>query len=495
MRLKFSFKKSKIKNLTSNFFIKRDPVAFYLLLFSFGIGLFSFVILSYFYLSLPQQIPLWFSLPWGVYRLAIREYILLIPVASLGLTFLSAFFVNSYLRHNIREVARFIATSTVLASVAFLFSGLSIVYKTVLKNFYLSPWVLDYLVPVLLAFFITKIAVRVVIQYADKLKIIEYPSIRNEPGKVLTKPTPRGGAIAFWLGFATTTSIFLWYSQRAWGLIIGTFITTLVGYLDDRYKLNFLPRLVFLLPLAFIVVILSGFVMFYIPNPFGDPIMLDKFRYTFEFLGDTRSVVLIGSAISFVWFMWMANMISWNNGTDGQFVAITLPLALAIAVLSLRFTDLSYEQKLSAQLAFITAGALLGMFKDTFPPNKIIWGFGATGVGLILAALSITSGTRVATAILVLLVPSIDVAYVIYSRVKQKKSPFHGDRNHLHHKLLDLGWSKRNVAIFYWLVSIIFACLALMLSGKSKLLMLVTASGLILYAAVVIRRYAGKFHK
>lgn len=486
--------KLKTRGVKIPFYLNKDVYTSNIFVASIVLLLLNIVFLAVNFSQMPEQIPLWYSLPWGPYRLSVARYIFLIPFFNLVFLFITGYLCNIFLKNNIKDASKFISSTMLLATVAFTVSSLTIVNKTVLKSFEFSPWVVMYLVPTIIAFVITRIMAGVVIRNAEKLKVMEYPHLRMEPAKILQKPTPRGGAIAFFVGFAVTTAIFLSTSQRAWGLIIGTSITTLTGYLDDRYKLNFLPRLLFLLPFAFIVVILSGFVMMYIPNPFGDPIMLDGLRFSFNLFGD-RSIVIYGALISFVWFMWMANMISWNNGTDGQFVAITIPLTIVIAFLSFRFGSLTYEQQLSAQIAFITLGALLGMVRVTFPPNKLIWGFGATGVGLILASLSILNGTRVATALLVLLVPSIDVIYVLYSRIKAGKNPFMGDRNHLHHKLIDLGWSKKKIAFFYWGVSIAFAALAVLLSGKSKLLALVTVSGLLLYGLVVVRRYAGRLSK
>ena len=70
---------------------------------------------------------------------------------------------------------------------------------------------------------------------------------------------------------------------------------------------------------------------------------------------------------------------------------------------------------------------------------------------------------------MVLGIPFLDAVYTILRRILQKKSPFWGDRGHLHHKLLDLGWSKRRVALFYWVVSVILGLIALNLSSQEKI--------------------------
>ena len=467
---------------------KKDNIAHLIFGISLVLILISTLYIGFYYKYLTQEIPLWFSLPWGIARVSVKNYIFIIPILNFLSLLVSLFLANHYLQYNIKEVARFIAIVSLFCTAILSYSPLDIIKRSSANVFILGTWFDNYLIPFLTAFIISQIAVKLIIKYANKLKIVEYPSLRNEPAQILTKPTPRGGAIAFWVGLAIPCLLFLGTSQRVMGLIAGTFITTLTGYLDDRFKLGVGSRLIIFLPLAILIIILSGFVMLYIPNPFGDTVKLDSLRITFDLLNEERSIIIFAAIAAFVWFLWMANMMSWNNGIDGQFVAISSIAILAIGILSLRFKVLTYEQELSAKIAFITLGAILGLFKDTFPPQKIIWGFGATGVGLILAALSLLSGTRISTAFLVLIIPSIDTLYVIYSRIKNKKSPFKGDRNHLHHKLIDLGWSKRKIAGFYWLITILFSTLSFLSSGKTKVLMTIMISGIVLYLIIVIRR-------
>lgn len=95
------------------------------------------------------------------------------------------------------------------------------------------------------------------------------------------------------------------------------------------------------------------------------------------------------------------------------------------------------------------------------------YGGGSLG-GYMLAVLAILSGGKVATAILVLGVPMMDAAYTIARRLYQKRSPVWADRGHLHHKLIALGWGKRKIALFYWLVSAILGAAALSLNSQQK---------------------------
>ena len=99
---------------------------------------------------------------------------------------------------------------------------------------------------------------------------------------------------------------------------------------------------------------------------------------------------------------------------------------------------------------------------------------GANVLGFALGVLAIIGGAKVATVLLVLAVPILDVAWQIYNRVRHGKSPFAADRGHLHHRLLDLGFSQRAIAIMYYGITAILGVLALVLpSGVYKLIALI----------------------
>jgi UDP-GlcNAc:undecaprenyl-phosphate GlcNAc-1-phosphate transferase len=122
----------------------------------------------------------------------------------------------------------------------------------------------------------------------------------------------------------------------------------------------------------------------------------------------------------------------------------------------------------------------LGYLPFSVFPQKTMPGYGGTSfAGFMLATLAILSTTKVGTALVVLGVPLIDAVYVGTRRILEKKSPFRGDNKHLHHRLLELGWSKRSIALFYWVVTAILGFVALNLNSSQKLItMLVISIGL-----------------
>ncbi len=158
----------------------------------------------------------------------------------------------------------------------------------------------------------------------------------------------------------------------------------------------------------------------------------------------------------------------------------------------MRFAPIDQENLNIATLSAIAAGAIFGLTPYTWYPMKIMWGFGATAVGLVLASTSILSISKVAVASLVLLVPFLDAAVSMIRRVLKRRSPFFGDREHLHHKLLDLGWSKPQVALFYWVITGFLGAIAIASSGKDTILTIVTFAGVIGFSIIVLNLIGSK---
>jgi UDP-GlcNAc:undecaprenyl-phosphate GlcNAc-1-phosphate transferase len=186
------------------------------------------------------------------------------------------------------------------------------------------------------------------------------------------------------------------------------------------------------------------------------------------------------------------NMLNWSKGVDGQMPGIVAISAIVIGVLSLRFSPLDTTSTMVATLSFIIAGGALGFLLFNFYPAKIFPGYGATSIYLLLAVVSILSGAKLATAILVMGVPLTDGAITILRRLLSGKSPFWHDKKHLHHLLLSLGFSQRRIALFYWVISAILGSISLVLSSKGKLfaiiMLVITAGGAILFLHFFIRR-------
>jgi UDP-GlcNAc:undecaprenyl-phosphate GlcNAc-1-phosphate transferase len=112
----------------------------------------------------------------------------------------------------------------------------------------------------------------------------------------------------------------------------------------------------------------------------------------------------------------------------------------------------------------------------------------------MLGVLSILSWGKVGTMALVLAIPLIDAMYTILRRLKNKQSPFRGDAGHFHHRLMEIGWGRRRIAVFYWFVSFLFGCAALLFHQQQKILALSIAVIFLAFFIVLINKIKSRSH-
>jgi len=216
-----------------------------------------------------------------------------------------------------------------------------------------------------------------------------------------------------------------------------------------------------------LIVVGFGIGITYITNPMGGVFRFDSWVIPFYFFGNLHSIVVWADILAVFWIVSLMNIVNWSSGMDGQNAGISTVALAVLGFASLRYDRLSEP---TALLAFICAGAFAGFLVFSAYPQKIMPGFGgATFSGFMIAVLSILSGAKFATAAIILAIPIIDACWVIFRRILSKKNPMQNDRTHLHHYLLDIGWSKRKVAFFYWMVCALLGILSLQVDSKSKL--------------------------
>ena len=324
--------------------------------------------------------------------------------------------------------------------------------------------------PLVLAVILGWLSTGAVIKIYKKLKWLDDPTKQNHPKVVHKYPVPRGGGLAMALTIVGCSLLFLPLDKHLTGILLGTVILAILGTIDDVKNLNPYQRLFWGFAAAGIVVAV-GIGVPYISNPLKAGAIIDLSHPQIQvwFLGKLRTIWILADVMALIWIVGTMNFVNWAKGVDGQLPGIVVIAGIIVGLLSLKFSG-DVTQWPVIVLAFILAGAYLGFLMWNFYPQKIMPGYGGgTLAGYLLAVLAILSGAKVATAILVLGVPIIDAIYSILRRLLAGKSPVWGDRGHLHHKLMDLGWGKRRIAIFYWLVSLILGILALKLNSQYKL--------------------------
>lgn len=324
-----------------------------------------------------------------------------------------------------------------------------------------------FIIPFIVASLISLIITPLTIFLYKKLRWLDDPKINKHPKVIHKYPVPRGGGIPIYIAVFTASLIFLPFDKHIKGILLGGLLIFITGILDDRFDLNPYLRLIIGF-LAAVCVVGSGIGIAFITNPFGGIIKLDQPQIPFYFLGKVRTIWVLADIFALLWIVWCMNFVNWSKGIDGQLPGIIVIAGITIGLFSLRFSA-DITQWPVIILALITAGAYLGFLPWNFYPQKIMPGYGAGALaGYLLAVLTILSTTKVGTGIMVLAIPMIDAFYIILTRIRGGRSPVWGDRNHFHHKLLALGWGKRRIALFYWLISAFFGILALILNSQTK---------------------------
>jgi UDP-GlcNAc:undecaprenyl-phosphate/decaprenyl-phosphate GlcNAc-1-phosphate transferase len=328
----------------------------------------------------------------------------------------------------------------------------------------------------ILAAILSVIITPLVKRLAIKTGILDIP---DSPRRIHKKPVPMLGGLGAFLAFLLSILVYLKFGTVDFNIvpvnffiaiISGAIILMIGGVLDDKFHLP--PKILWLFPaLASLVIVYSGIGVGIksLSNPFGGQISLDF------------SILSVPFSAIFIW-LWMMGMIfttKFLDGLDGLCAGISLIGGLTLFALSLLP---HINQPITATLAIIFSGALFGYLFFSFNPASIFLGeAGSTFLGFMLGVLSIILGGKIATALLVMGIPILDVAWVIIRRLWYRTSPFQADRKHLHFRLLDLGFSQRQTVGILWAISLIFGFTAVFLQSFGKLIAL-----LILFAVMLI---------
>ncbi len=336
--------------------------------------------------------------------------------------------------------------------------------------------------PFLIALAITTVLTFLAIPLGKKFGLLDDPKLHKHPAIIHAKPIPRGGGLPIFFGALLTSFIFIPMSQTFFAIFSAAFLVMAIGIVDDKLNAqskDISPYFRTLVQVfAAIIVVASGVTIHFITNPVSIGVMhLNAFAIHLPFLSIT---LYLSDLLSILWLVWIMNMLNWSKGVDGQMPGIVAISAIVIGILSLKLNPAGHGGYFDAQLSFIIAGTAIGFLFFNFYPAKIFPGFGATSLYLLLGVASILSSAKLATAILVMGVPLVDFVFTIIRRILSRKSPFQGDKKHLHHILLKLGYNQRQIALFYWSISGILGMLSLLLESRSKLfaiIMVVAVTG------------------
>lgn len=294
------------------------------------------------------------------------------------------------------------------------------------------------------------------------LGAVDKPKARGVSQRLL----PRLGGVAIYAAFVSTIAIFLRRPDfDMWGIIIGSTIIMLVGVIDDiftlRPKAKFLGQL-----LAAAVLPLYGIQANWFTNPFGGMIYLGAW----------------GIPLTILWVVAICNAMNFIDGLDGLAAGIASIASVTLLVVAVRLGQVPV-----IMLTLILAGSTLGFLPYNFNPAKMIMGdSGAMFLGYILAAVSVQGTLKSATALAVFIplvalgLPIMDTTVVIIKRLFNHRPVTEADRNHLHHRLLDMGLSQKQAVAVLYSVSGFCGVSALALTEAKPLDGLLIVVGLVL---------------
>ena len=282
-------------------------------------------------------------------------------------------------------------------------------------------------------------------------------------------PVPKLGGIPILVAYLAGIAIIYWQippsgddALRLRGVILGSLIVFAGGVIDDFRELS--PWLQFAIQFVGAAVAISHTIFIEVfTNPVtGEAIWIES-----------RLLVIV---ITLVWMVGITNTVNWLDGLDGLAAGVGTIAALLFAWHSLRL-----GQEAVAAFPLALAGALLGFLPFNFAPARIFLGTaGAYVLGYNLATMSILSPAKIATALLVLAVPILDGIWRVVDRLRRGRSPFQGDRGHLHFRLADEGVPTRLIVLGYYAFSLAFGLVAIFAPGLFKLAFLLLLGALVL---------------
>ncbi len=273
---------------------------------------------------------------------------------------------------------------------------------------------------------------------AIRLKILDYPDER----KVHTTPMPALGGIAIATSFCLVILINFRFSIEMKGIIVGGVLLLLTGFVDDIKPLPVFLKL-FIQIIACVILAKCGVMVSFLPDT-----VLGKVGEFF---------------ITFIWVIWVINAVNFFDGLDGLASGL-----VAIASFFFLIVGIQTHQVYFSYLAASLIGACIGFLVYNFHPANIFLGDAGSGfLGFTLGALAVMGGwsergpaVALSVPLLILGVLAFDMLYIIVSRIMKgetrtvKKIFEYVGKDHLHHRLMDIGFTHRQTVVFIYLLSV-----------------------------------------
>ena len=271
-------------------------------------------------------------------------------------------------------------------------------------------------------------------------------------------PIPRMGGLAIFFGFILSVLLFLPLTEQLRGMLLGAVVIVILGIFDDIYALPAKPKFLVQI-LAALLAVLAGNRIFFLSNI--NVFSSDPYWY----LG------WLSIPVSVFWIVGITNAVNLIDGLDGLACGVSTISSMTMLVIALMVSEPDVAVLMAA-----LAGACLGFLPYNLNPARIFMGdTGSTFLGFILAVVSIQGLFKFYTIIsfavpfLMLGLPIFDTTFAILRRLAKGQSPMTPDRGHIHHRLIDMGFSQKQAVAVLYLISAILGLSAVVLTTSGVL--------------------------
>ncbi len=326
------------------------------------------------------------------------------------------------------------------------------------------------------AFLLAFLSTPFVKKLAKKIGAIDIPKDKR---RMHTDSVPLIGGLAIFLGFLVSTVFFAEIDIKIIAILSGALIMVVLGVFDDKYALGAKFKLMIQIIAAAIPVI-AGVRIERIILPF-----LKSGGIEFGWLA---------YPITILWIVALTNAVNLIDGLDGLAAGVS-----AIASFSMFLIALMQGNYVIAVMSAALVGACCGFLPYNFSPASIFMGdTGSTFLGFVMASLSVLGLFKIhaiisfAVPFIAFGIPIFDTSFAIFRRIKEHRPIMSPDRGHLHHRLVDMGFSHKQAVLIIYAICIVLGAVAV-LSFKSKLLAIVIAVLGVIGAFVF--RYWGRMKK
>ncbi|AWE06372.1 undecaprenyl-phosphate alpha-N-acetylglucosaminyl 1-phosphate transferase [Lysinibacillus sp. 2017] len=338
-------------------------------------------------------------------------------------------------------------------------------------------------VSLIVAFIAAIVLTPLVKRLAFRIGAVDAPNYRKVHARIM----PRLGGLAIYLAFMIGI-IFLkvvtnFQSDYLYAILAAATIIVITGIVDDMREISAKAKMLGQLVAACIVVFVGGIQIDVINLPFGAGELVFGW---------------VGIPLTIIWIVGITNAINLIDGLDGLAAGVSTIALITLAVMAMLMGN-----GIVIAMAAILAAGTIGFLFYNFHPAKIFMGdTGALFLGFMISVLALLGFKNLAVIsfvipVIILGVPISDTFFAIVRRLRMKKKWSDPDKSHLHHRLLDIGFSHRQTVLIIYAMASVFGIVSILFSMSTVwgAILIITVLLVAIELLVEVIGLAGKNYK